>query len=75
MHNYKILSKQTNTENLQLILIGLFSFLFLCFGIWTAVEFILYLVKDQPFNWLSIWFAGGALVIELFLFFRLIIKN
>lgn len=24
-------------------------------GIWVIVEFILYLVKDRPFNWWSLW--------------------
>lgn len=24
-------------------------------GIWSIVEFLIYLVKDNPFNWWSIW--------------------
>jgi len=35
-----------------------------CF-IWAIVEFIIYLVKDKPFNWLSLWICGASVVIAL----------
>ena len=39
--------------------------------IWVAVEFILYLVKDNEFNWTSVWalsIMGGLTVIFFILF-------
>lgn len=32
-------------------------------GIWAIVSFILYLVKDQPFNWTSIWVCVIGIVL------------
>jgi len=29
-------------------------------GVWAIVEFIIYLVKDDPFNWLSLWCTIGS---------------
>lgn len=39
----------------QIILIGIFYLSFIISAIWAVVEFILYLVKDDPFNWNSVW--------------------
>jgi len=44
------------------ILMMLFNLLFAVFCTWTVVEFILYLVKDDPFHWLSLGLTVGALV-------------
>jgi len=55
--------------------VGIFSFLILGFGIWAAVEFIIYLVKDIPFNWLSVWFLGAAIGGEAFFLIKLILKE
>lgn len=37
--------------------------------VWAVIEFILYLVKDKPFNWWSVWvfFTSVALAITSFL--------
>jgi uncharacterized membrane protein YbhN (UPF0104 family) len=41
---------------LSLSIIALVSYLAACAScIWALVEFILYLVKDRPFNWWSVW--------------------
>jgi hypothetical protein len=71
MRNY---SRNDNT--------GLYFFLtFLCgillsvFGIWAIVEFILYLVKDNPFNQWSLWLTIGALVAQLVFLFKLITSD
>ena len=37
------------------------QFAFYGCSIWALVEFILYLVKDDPFNWLSVYCAAGSL--------------
>jgi uncharacterized membrane protein len=46
--------------------------------IWSLVEFILYLVKDKPFNWWSVWsiliFIGLGLIMLIHLFTKSI-KN
>jgi len=33
--------------------------------LWVIIEFILYLVKDKPFNWLSIWLLSLSMLIIL----------
>jgi hypothetical protein len=34
-------------------------------GIWALVEFILYLVKDDPFNWWSVALAVAGVVVAI----------
>jgi hypothetical protein len=48
----------------------LMSALLSIFGIWAIVEFILYLVKDNPFNFTSLWLTIAAFVGEIFFFVR-----
>jgi hypothetical protein len=31
-------------------------------SIWMAVSFVLYLFKDEPFSWASVWITVGGLV-------------
>ena len=46
------------------------------FGIWAIVEFILYLVKDKYFNWLSVWLFGISVVlIIVFMVLSLIVNG
>lgn len=40
---------------IQIILIVIFYLSFIVSAIWAVVEFILYLAKDDPFNWMSVW--------------------
>ena len=43
--------------------------------LWAIIEFILYLVKDKPFNWISIWlFLLSILVILVSIIFTAITK-
>ncbi len=39
-------------------------------GIWAVVSFILYLVKDRPFDWPSVWILGAGLVLAVLNFAR-----
>jgi hypothetical protein len=48
----------------------LMSFLLTGFGIWAIVEFILYLVKDNPFNFTSLWLTISAFVLDVFFLFN-----
>lgn len=48
----------------------LMSALLSIFGIWAIVEFVLYLVKDDPFNWTSLWLTIAAFVLEIFFFIK-----
>ena len=36
--------------------------------IWAAIEFILYLVKDKPFNWMSVWSLVLCVSVSMVLF-------
>ena len=64
---YKSKKDRTGLNFAMIIVMG---FLFSGFGIWAIVEFILYLVKDNPFNWLSVGLAITAMVGEVFFFIR-----
>jgi hypothetical protein len=62
-------SKPDNSGLYMLVMI-VASFALTAFGIWAIVEFILYLVKDDPFNKLSLWLTIGAFVTEIICFFK-----
>lgn len=56
--------------------------LFLTFGalsygvaVWAIVEFILYLVKDNPFNWLSLWITIGLIVAEIVIMIKMFLAD
>ena len=36
--------------------------------IWAIVEFIIYLVKDKPFNWHSVWLTIGSIILTIILY-------
>lgn len=61
-----------NNTTLYFILTTVFAFLSYIFGIWVIVEFILYLVKDNPFNWWSLYLALITTVIQLFFMIKTI---
>lgn len=44
-------------------------------GIWAAVSFILYLVKDRPFDWLSVWLLGAGLLLAIANFARFFFRR
>ena len=65
--SYKSKRDRTGLNFAMLIVAG---FLFSGFGTWAIVEFILYLVKDNPFNWWSLGLTITALVVEIFFFIK-----
>jgi len=66
MTRYSTFKHKRNNTGLYFILLILMSFLLSISGIWVIVEFILYLVKDDPFNWTSLWLTGVTFVGEIF---------
>lgn len=63
------ISKKDKT-GLYFIMTIVMGFLLSGFGIWAVVEFILYLVKDNPFNWWSVGLTIAAFVGEIYYFAR-----
>jgi len=57
------------------IMIVIFGFLFTIFGIWTSVEFILYLFKDHPFNWWSLGLTVVTIILELYYFIKMMLND
>jgi len=56
------------TKSKNFIMIIVMGTLFSIFGTWAAVEFIIYLVKDDPFNWWSLGLTIAAFVGEIYFF-------
>jgi hypothetical protein len=58
---------------MKTVITGIFVVLsYICaivFKIWALISFILYLVKDRPFDWFSLWLCiggwGGVIVFGL----------
>ena len=46
------------------------SFIFTGCWMWVLAEFILYLVKDDPFNWISFWSTIGVFIIAAYFMFK-----
>jgi hypothetical protein len=61
--------KKDNTAFL-FVMMMVMSTLLTIFGIWAIVEFILYLAKDNPFNWTSLWLTIIAFVLEVYFFIK-----
>ena len=61
-------TKRKDNTAFYFIMILISSILLSVSGIWAIVEFILYLVKDNPFNWWSVGLSAVGLVSELFFF-------
>jgi len=72
MSYYK--KKQDKTV-LNMVLMVIAGFAASGFAAWAIVEFILYLVKDNPFNWTSVWLMGIAIVLEVVFFVRNIMSD
>ena len=51
------------------------GFLAQTFCIWAIIEFIVYLVKDKAFNWLSVWLFIASVVLFILLMILAIITN
>lgn len=67
--------KKEKKRGLSMIGILISNLLAAIFSIWAAVEFILYLVKDDPFNFTSLWLLGIAIVFFLVLTFKTFFKD
>lgn len=51
------------------------GFLLSAFGAWAVIEFILYLVKDNPFNWWSLYLTIAAFFGEIYYFIRIALSD
>lgn len=41
-------------------------------GIWATISFILYLVKDRPFDWISVWVLAAGIILGIINFIRMV---
>jgi len=70
--NYR---RHSDWTGVWFLLTILMSFLLTAFGIWAIVEFILYLVKDDPFNRVSLWLTIAAFIGEIVGIFKVITSD
>jgi len=68
-------SRRTDRTGLNFILAFIMGILASVFSVWAIVEFILYLVKDNPFNWWSVVLTAVALIGEIYYFIRTIMSD
>jgi len=68
-----VFGNDTNSLHSFVSIIILNTLIF-CFGLWTTIEFILYLVKDHPFNWVSLWLTIIMFIIMCGYVIRTVIK-
>ena len=68
-------SSRTDRSGLWFILTVICSFAFTGVGIWAIVEFLMYLVKDNPFNYTSLWLTIAFFVLELVFFLKLFFSS
>ena len=68
-------SRKKDKTGLYFIMMIVMSFLLSTFGIWAIVEFILYLVKDNPFNWWSVGLTITTFVGEIYYFSKLALSD
>jgi len=64
--------KEFGTDLIILSILGLITY---PIGIWVVVEFILYLLKDNPFNWMSVILFGIGMVLQVIFFAKRVIKE
>ena len=65
--NYK---KKSDKLAINMVLTMLVGFIASAMGIWAIVEFILYLVKDNPFNWTSVVLTVVGIIASIIMFFK-----
>ena len=68
-------SKRKDRTGLYFVFTVIFGLLISVFGIWAVVEFILYLVKDNPFTWTPVWLTVAAVVLEIYFFLKTALSN
>ena len=59
---------------LLMLLTILCAFGFPVSAIWAIVQFILYLVKDIPFDWLSVWCIPISLILTIIFYTAYLFK-
>lgn len=42
---------------------------------WAIISFILYLVKDRPFDWISLWLMCGAILVTTVCYFVMLFSK
>jgi len=70
MTRYSTYKQKKDNTALNMVVMMMAGFAASGFAAWAIVEFILYLVKDNPFNWTSIWLLGIAIVLEVVFFIK-----
>ena len=73
--SYSSYKKKRNNTVLNMAVMIIAGFAASGFAAWAVVEFILYLVKDNPFNWTSVWLLVIAIVVEVVFFIKNIISD
>ena len=51
------------------------NILFITACIWAIVEFVLYITKDNPFNWWSLVAAGVCIVLYMINLYKILSNN
>ena len=73
--SYSSYKKKRDNTVLNMAVMIIAGFAASGFAAWAVVEFILYLVKDNPFNWTSVWLLVIAIVVEVVFFIKNIISD
>jgi len=68
--SYSTYKQKKDNTALNMVVMMIAGFAASGFAAWAIVEFILYLVKDNPFNWTSLWLLGTAIVLEIIFFVK-----
>lgn len=68
-------SKRRDKTGRRFAMTVVMAFLAAGFAAWTIVEFILYLVKDNPFNGWSLGLFIAAIVLEIYFFIKLALSR
>ena len=75
MRNYSNFRRQKDKTAMAFITAFGLNILFIAACIWAIVEFILYLTKDDPFNWWSIGTIVIIAVLYLINLYRMMTSN
>jgi len=68
--SYQQMKRNNDKTVFNMIMMMIAGFAVSGFAIWAVVSFILYLVKDTPFNFTSLWLMGIAFVLEIIFVIR-----
>ena len=71
-YNYDFEDKKTMRMYIAYIVS---SFIFFGCFLWTVAEFIIYLVKDNPFSWISLWSTIGTFIIAAYFMFKALMQH